>query len=59
MHEEGALEAYLCHFGFRERDVPTALLMFAAAGEFKSGAAKDTVLFWAETGGNLLEADDG
>ncbi|MFF5965103.1 hypothetical protein ACFY64_15460 [Streptomyces collinus] len=33
------------------------LLMFAAAGEFKSEAAEDTVLFWAETGGNLREAD--
>lgn len=51
LHRDGALEAYLFHFGYKERSVHTALLMFAAAGDFKSEA---TVLFWAETGGNLL-----
>ena len=58
LHRDGALEAYLFHFGYKEWSVRTALLMFAAAGEFKSEAAEDTVLFWAETGGNLWEADD-
>ncbi|MET9083039.1 hypothetical protein ABZX77_14275 [Streptomyces sp. NPDC004237] len=58
LHRDGAMEAYLYHFGYRERSVHTALLMFAAAGEFKSEAAEDTVLFWAETGGNLWDADD-
>jgi hypothetical protein len=53
LHRDGALEAYLLHFGYSERSVHTALLMFAAAGEFKSEHAEDTVLFWAETGANL------
>ncbi|MGZ3144603.1 hypothetical protein ACVDFE_21935 [Lentzea chajnantorensis] len=35
----------------------TALLMFAAAGEFLSGLAEATVLFRAETGANLWPAD--
>ena len=58
LYRDGAVEAYLYHFGYRERSVHTALLMFAAAGEFKSEDAEDTVLFWAETGGNLRDADD-
>ncbi|MER6956240.1 hypothetical protein [Streptomyces sp. NPDC000618] len=31
--------------------------MLAATGEFKSEPVEDTVLFWAETGGNLWPAD--
>lgn len=57
LHRDGALEAYLFHFGYKEWSVHTALLMFAAAGEFKSEAAEDTVLFWAETGGSLWPPD--
>lgn len=58
LYREKALEAYLFHFGHKEWNIHTALLLFATAGEFKSEAAEDTVLFWAETGGNLWEADD-
>lgn len=57
LYRDGALEAYLLHLGYREWSVHTAMLMFAAAGEFKSGSAEDTVLFWAETGANLWPAD--
>ncbi|MFD9701862.1 hypothetical protein [Lentzea sp. NPDC059081] len=57
LHRDGALEAYLLHFGYSEWRVHTALLMLAAAGEFKSEPAEDTVLFWAETGANLWPAD--
>lgn len=57
LYRDGALEAYLFHLGYREWSVHTALLMFAAAGEFKSESAEDTVLFWAETGANLWPAD--
>ncbi|WP_157968563.1 hypothetical protein [Streptomyces geranii] len=58
LYRDGALEAYLFHLGYDEWRVHTALLMFAAAGEFKSGPDDDTVLFWAETGANLWSADD-
>ncbi|MCF1592927.1 hypothetical protein [Streptomyces muensis] len=58
LYREGALEAYLFHFGYKQWNVHTALLMFAGAGEFKSETDEDTVLFWAETGGNLWDADD-
>ncbi|MER6677417.1 hypothetical protein [Streptomyces sp. NPDC000983] len=58
VYREGALEVYLLHLGYREWSVHTALLLLAAAGEFKSEAAEDTVLFWAETGAGLWDADD-
>lgn len=57
LHRDGALEAYLMFFGFREYEVSTALVMFAAAGRFKSEPGADTVLFWSETGANLCDAD--
>ncbi|MFD9733251.1 hypothetical protein [Umezawaea sp. NPDC059074] len=56
-YHDGALEAYLLHFGYSERSVHTALLMLAAAGAVKSEPTEDTVLFWAETGANLWPAD--
>ncbi|WP_283137439.1 hypothetical protein [Rhizohabitans arisaemae] len=56
LHREDALEAYLFHLGYAESTVHTALLMFAAAGAFKSEPAEDTVLFWAEAGGSLRDA---
>ncbi|MEU8900527.1 hypothetical protein AB0C65_32005 [Nocardia sp. NPDC048505] len=55
VHRDGALEAYLMYFGFREPDIYTALLLFAAAGQV--AAAPATVLFWAETSGVLGTAD--
>ncbi|MFF3378059.1 hypothetical protein ACFYXF_34550 [Streptomyces sp. NPDC002680] len=57
LYRDGALEAYLFHLGYDEWSVHTALLVFAAAGEFKSEPGDDTVLFWAETGANLWPAD--
>ncbi|WP_067828527.1 hypothetical protein [Actinomadura kijaniata] len=57
LYREGALEAYLFGLGYVEREVHTALLMFAAAGAFKTEPAPDAVLFWAETGGGLREPD--
>ncbi|MEU7528204.1 hypothetical protein AB0A74_20920 [Saccharothrix sp. NPDC042600] len=58
LHRDGALEAYLFDMGYRRPVVDAALLMFAGAGAVKSDPAEDTVLFWAETGGNLFDADD-
>ncbi|MFD5625528.1 hypothetical protein [Streptomyces sp. NPDC127072] len=58
LHRDGALEAYLFHLGYDKWSVHTAMLALAAAGEFKSEPAEDTVLFWAETGANLWAADD-
>ncbi|WP_063040993.1 hypothetical protein [Nocardia pseudovaccinii] len=55
LHRDGALEAYLMHFGFIDSNVYTALLMFAAAGRFSSEPS--TVLFWAETSGSLCDAE--
>ncbi|MEV0247026.1 hypothetical protein AB0H76_10605 [Nocardia sp. NPDC050712] len=55
LYRDGALEAYLMHFGFCESNVYTALLMFAAAGRCSTAPA--TVLFWAETSGALREPD--
>ncbi|KOV82920.1 hypothetical protein ADL03_23055 [Nocardia sp. NRRL S-836] len=57
LYRDGALEAYLFHLGYVRWSVHTALLMLAAAGEFKSEPEEDTVLFWAETGANLWPAD--
>ncbi|GAA1548072.1 hypothetical protein GCM10009678_33390 [Actinomadura kijaniata] len=57
LYREGALEAYLFDVGYVEREVHTALLMFAAAGAFKTEPASDAVLFWAEAGGGLREPD--
>jgi hypothetical protein len=57
LHRDGALEVYLFHVGYSERNIRTALLVLAAAGEFKSEPAEDAVLFWAETGANLWPAD--
>ncbi|WP_132369820.1 hypothetical protein [Nocardia alba] len=56
-YREGALEAYLMHFGFCESNIYTALVMLAAAGRSSSAAAPSVVLFWAETSGSLFEAD--
>ncbi|MFB7716223.1 hypothetical protein [Nocardia sp. NPDC056100] len=54
-HRDGALEAYLMHFGFCESNIYTALLMLAGAGQFTSDSANSTVLFWAETSCALRE----
>ncbi|MGV9415014.1 hypothetical protein ACWDOP_34375 [Nocardia sp. NPDC003693] len=54
-YREGALEAYLMHFGFCESNIYTALLMLAAAG--RASTARSTVLFWAETSGSMFAAD--
>ncbi|MBL1077263.1 hypothetical protein JK358_22950 [Nocardia sp. 2] len=56
-HRDGALEAYLMHFGFCESNIYTLLPMFAAAGKLSSDTEPSTVLFWAETSGSLREAD--
>ncbi|MEV6561474.1 hypothetical protein AB0M22_37545 [Nocardia sp. NPDC051756] len=56
-YREGALEAYLMHFGFCESNVYTALVMLAAAGRSSSAATPSTVLFWAETSGSMFAAD--
>ncbi|MEU1519987.1 hypothetical protein ABZ490_49095 [Streptomyces sp. NPDC005811] len=58
VYRDGALEAYLLHLGYRERSIHTALLLLAATGPFTSGDTEDTVLFWAETGAGLWDADD-
>lgn len=58
LHRDGALEAYLLRFGFAEDHVRTALLMFAGTGPVMAGPGDGTVLFWAETGANMLAADD-
>ncbi|MET9230022.1 hypothetical protein [Lentzea sp. NPDC003310] len=57
LHRDGALEVYLFHLGYSEWSIHTALLVLAAAGEFKSDPADGTALFWAETGANLWPAD--
>lgn len=54
-YREGALEAYLMHFGFCESNIYTALVMLAAAG--RSSSATSLVLFWAETSGSMFAAD--
>ncbi|MFB8282295.1 hypothetical protein [Nocardia colli] len=54
-YREGALEAYLMHFGFCESNIYTALVMLAAAGRLSS--ATSLVLFWAETSGSMFAAD--
>ncbi|MEV0546651.1 hypothetical protein AB0H98_07500 [Nocardia salmonicida] len=56
-YREGALEAYLMHFGFCESNIYTALVMLAAAGRLSSEVAPSTVLFWAETSGSMFAAD--
>lgn len=56
-YRDGALEAYLMHFGFCESNVHTALLMLASAGRLSTEAAPSTVLFWAETSGSMFAAD--
>ncbi|MGW4632950.1 hypothetical protein [Nocardia sp. NPDC004415] len=56
-YREGALEAYLMHFGFCESNVYTALVMLAAAGRRSSATTPSTVLFWAETSGSMFAAD--
>ncbi|MFC6011179.1 hypothetical protein [Nocardia lasii] len=56
-YRDGALEAYLMHFGFCESNIYTALVMLAAAGRASSEAAPSTVLFWAETSGSMFAAD--
>ncbi|MFF2550733.1 hypothetical protein ACFVUS_07015 [Nocardia sp. NPDC058058] len=56
-YRDGALEAYLMHFGFCESNVYTALLMLTAAGKLTSDSAGSTVLFWAETSCALRESD--
>ncbi|WTW98147.1 hypothetical protein OG216_34560 [Streptomycetaceae bacterium NBC_01309] len=59
-YREGALEAYLFDAGYDESSVHTALLLFAAAGRFRSEPGEDRVLFWAETNGALLKpSSDG
>ncbi|WP_141717782.1 hypothetical protein [Nocardia altamirensis] len=58
-YREGALEAYLMHFGFCESNVYTALVMLAAAGRLSSDVAPSVVLFWAETSGSMFAADSG
>ncbi|WP_431967384.1 hypothetical protein [Nocardia sp. bgisy134] len=57
LHRDGALEAYLFHLGYVESSVHTALLMFAAAGAFRTEPGEDAVLFWAETSGGLPDPD--
>ncbi|MEV6279956.1 hypothetical protein [Nocardia sp. NPDC051832] len=54
-YREGALEAYLMHFGFCEANIYTALVLLAAAGRWSS--APSVVLFWAETSGSMFAAD--
>ncbi|QBS39470.1 hypothetical protein DMB37_04325 [Nocardia sp. CS682] len=54
-YREGALEAYLMHFGFCESNIYTALVLLAAAGLVSS--APSVVLFWAETSGSMFAAD--
>ncbi|MFD6162339.1 hypothetical protein ACFWF7_39220 [Nocardia sp. NPDC060256] len=56
-YQEGALEAYLMHFGFCESNIYTALVMLAAAGRLSSEPAPSVVLFWAETSGSMFAAD--
>ncbi|MEU0540392.1 hypothetical protein [Nocardia sp. NPDC005978] len=56
-YRDGALEAYLMHFGFCESNIYTALLMLAAAGRMSASDAPSTVLFWAETSGSMFAAD--
>ncbi|MEV6217374.1 hypothetical protein [Nocardia sp. NPDC051833] len=56
-YREGALEAYLMHFGFCESNIYTALVMLAAAGRSSSAAVPSAVLFWAETSGAMFAAD--
>ncbi|MGY0233991.1 hypothetical protein [Longispora urticae] len=55
-HRDGALEAYLFDAGHRPGTVHTALSLLAAAGPPESASL---ALFWAETAGNLLDADSG
>lgn len=59
LYRGGALEAYLFDLGHDEASVHTALLLFAAAGPFKSEPAEDAVLFWAETSGALGDPEWG
>ncbi|MET8431040.1 hypothetical protein [Nocardia sp. NPDC004860] len=56
-YREGALEAYLMHFGFCESNIYTALVMLAVAGRSSSEGAPSVVLFWAETSGSMFAAD--
>ncbi|MFC9434560.1 hypothetical protein [Nocardia sp. NPDC057030] len=56
-YREGALEAYLMHFGFCESNIYTALVLLAAAGRSSSAEVPSTVLFWAETSGSMFAAD--
>ncbi|MFD6399016.1 hypothetical protein [Nocardia sp. NPDC060249] len=53
-YREGALEAYLMHFGFCESNIYTALVMLAAAGRLSCEAVPSVVLFWAETSGSMF-----
>ncbi|MCG8923009.1 hypothetical protein [Lentzea sp. CC55] len=57
LHRDGALEVYLFHLGYSAWSIHTALLVLAAAGRFQAEDAEGAVLFWAETGANLLPAD--
>ncbi|MEV6102581.1 hypothetical protein [Nocardia sp. NPDC051981] len=56
-YREGALEAYLMHFGFCESNIYTALVMLSAAGPSSSEGTPSVVLFWAETSGSMFAAD--
>ncbi|WP_432981830.1 hypothetical protein [Dactylosporangium sp. CA-233914] len=50
-HEDEALQVYLFDVGYSEWDTQPALLALAAAAP----SAPGEVLFWAETGGQLLD----
>ncbi|QXJ22457.1 hypothetical protein AGRA3207_003457 [Actinomadura graeca] len=56
-HRDGALEAYLLHWGFDRWSVHMALLALAVAGPHKADGGDDHAIFWAETSGSLGPPD--
>ena len=57
-YRDRALEAYFIQQGYNTDQVHTGLLLLAGAAAYKTDSSDDLVLFWAEAGGLLLDADD-
>lgn len=57
-YRDRALEAYLIQQDYDIIQIHTGLLLLAGAAAYKTDSSDDLVLFWAEAGGLLLDADD-